>query len=225
MEIRPTDWFFGALRAFSLGRHRKVYYSQFGEDCVILQRTRDAPPGYYVDVGAFHPVKHSNTYALYRAGWRGVVIDIEPSKIAAFRLRRPRDIGVLCAIADRPGQAEVFAKKSFSVMTTTSPEIARERSLPKIGEIEQSTLTDILDSTAFKDQPIDVLSIDVEGVDELVLSGLDFDRYRPRMIIVESYVSTIDELLDSNLNALMNERGYVVKNWVGLSVFYGPRVE
>ena len=49
-------------------------YSHFGEDLIILRLLGDVPPdhrGMYVDVGAFDPVLHSNTYLLYTHGWRG----------------------------------------------------------------------------------------------------------------------------------------------------------
>jgi hypothetical protein len=46
------------------------------------------------------------------------------------------------------------------------------------------TLTDVL-AEASAPPEIDFLTIDVEGMDLLVLRGLDFDRFRPRLIAIE----------------------------------------
>ena len=59
-------------------------YSQLGEDLVILNHLERLgknikSPGFYVDIGAFHPLDGSNTYKLYRNGSSGVVIDFMTS--------------------------------------------------------------------------------------------------------------------------------------------------
>ena len=51
------------------------------EDLNILNFFKNKRDGFYVDVGCFHPKKHSNTYFLYKRGWRGVNIDMEEEKI------------------------------------------------------------------------------------------------------------------------------------------------
>ena len=66
-------------------------YSSFGEDRLILKFLAKRPAGFYVDVGAHEPRDYSNTYALYRRGWRGLAIDPDPDSIAAFR--RDRHLG------------------------------------------------------------------------------------------------------------------------------------
>ncbi|MFM9973057.1 MAG: FkbM family methyltransferase, partial [Beijerinckiaceae bacterium] len=59
--------------------------------------------GFYVDVGAHHPFRFSNTCALYQSGWRGINIDADPALIAAFRRHRGRDINLSLGISDVPG--------------------------------------------------------------------------------------------------------------------------
>jgi hypothetical protein len=68
------------------------YYSQAGEDAILSNIFNYVLPtdrGFYVDVGAYHPFKHSNTYLLYRAGWRGINIDPRPGSKALFDKHRP----------------------------------------------------------------------------------------------------------------------------------------
>ena len=64
-------------------------YSQFGEDAV-LQHLLKKSTGTFVDIGAYHPVLYSNTYAFYRRGWSGIVIDPNPRFKKLYRLFRPR---------------------------------------------------------------------------------------------------------------------------------------
>src|SRR5881227_1483366 len=77
-------------------------YSQFGED-VIAEALLPEPNGFYVEVGAFHPIQISNTYRFYRKGWRGIAIDPKPGVAKLFRRHRPGDIMVECAVSEEEG--------------------------------------------------------------------------------------------------------------------------
>src|SRR5208282_1916589 len=86
------------LREWVVLGNRRLYYSQFGEDIMLQRITRSQPPGFYVDVGACHPKRYSNTNLLYKKGWRGMNIDANPFAIDLFRLFRPRDINLFSGI-------------------------------------------------------------------------------------------------------------------------------
>jgi hypothetical protein len=73
-------------------------YAQEGEDMVLRRIFEDQPLGFYVDVGAHHPVRFSTTYFFYRRGCRGINIDATPGSMDAFRRLRPRDINLEVAI-------------------------------------------------------------------------------------------------------------------------------
>src|SRR6478672_655222 len=82
------------------------YYSSGGEDAIVSKTFQYFLPtrsGFYVDVGAFHPFKHSNTYILYKAGWHGVNIDPRPGSKALFDRFRPRDVNIETGISDKDG--------------------------------------------------------------------------------------------------------------------------
>lgn len=213
-----------ALRKVFLSpRQSQRIYSQFGEDAVLLQmvgrKTRD---GFYVDVGCHHPRKGSNTYLFYRLGWRGVLIDIERSKLLACRILRPGDETVLAAASDREEDVKIYAAKEFSVLATIDEIYAN--GAPVIGRIRTRLLTDILDGTRFKGRRIDLLSVDVEGSDIKVLRGLDFARYSPRMIMVESLDRKIDRVLAGETHRFLIEKGYELAAWAGLSLIYKIRL-
>jgi len=52
----------------------KKTYSMYGEDLFIKEFFKKKQIGFYVDVGCYHPIDGSNTYLLYKKGWKGVNI-------------------------------------------------------------------------------------------------------------------------------------------------------
>jgi hypothetical protein len=74
-------------------------FSQEGEDLVLERFLDPGRLGFYVDVGAHHPVRFSNTYRLYRRGWRGLNIDANPGSMKRCERLRPRDLNVEAAAA------------------------------------------------------------------------------------------------------------------------------
>src|SRR3989304_2562059 len=82
-----------------LRRGGRSSYGRVGEDA-ILQTLLKAQNGFFVDVGAFDPILYSNTYALYRRGWSGIVIDPNTALRPPYRLFRRRDTFVGAAIGE-----------------------------------------------------------------------------------------------------------------------------
>ncbi len=173
-----------------------------------------------MDVGCYHPTKGSNTYALYRRGWRGINIDLDTEKISAFNLRRPGDVNIVAAVSDRRETLKVYSDKWFSMRATLDPAIGNSSGFIEGSQVETRTLTEIIESTRYRGRRIDLLSVDVEGLDLRVLNGLDFARYAPQVILVESHLLTIEAVLASDLHASLATRGYSLANWVGLTLFY-----
>lgn len=206
-------------RAF-LVRCRTSIYSQYGEDAVISHLNLP-DKGFFVDVGCWHPKKFSNTWQLYQKGWRGVNVDLGEVKIQTFNWVRKKDHNVVAAVSDQLGTVMVQRDKDFSV----GEQIVLPGQTPRAGfgqtrVMQSQTLNEILKQSPFADQPIDLLSIDAEGHDIHVLNSLNLDRYIPRVILVESYVPHLTELLTAPLHLLLKEKGYELFNWVGPTLFY-----
>ena len=91
------------MRARLLDIHAQKSYSQEGEDMVLERIFAGKKGGFYVDVGAHHPRRFSNTYFFYRKGWKGINIEPNPEAIHAFQSDRKRDTNLQCGISDRPG--------------------------------------------------------------------------------------------------------------------------
>ena len=217
------DWLIAVAKIFFSKRQSRRYYSQFGEDAVLAELFgRRKTKGTYVDVGCYHPRKHSNTYMFYKRGWSGLLVDIEKSKIIACRMLRPRDTSVLAAVSDKPGIADYYAPKKYSVLTSLHQ---RRTDFKCLGKIQCITLTELLD-IHLTNRKIDLLSIDVEGHDFNALQSLDFSKYHPEVIVIESWEATdIKKIIEGDINRFLEKHGYGLRGWAGLSLVYRIRNE
>jgi FkbM family methyltransferase len=176
-----------ALRTLA-GSLRTAFFSQYAEDAMFLIAFNPNNSGFYVDVGAYHPIDGSNTYKLYRKGWHGVTIEPNPATARLFNRLRPRDHHVCQGVAASRSQL-MWHEFAYPTMNTLSRE--RADHLRRYGFESRSTseiicrpLQEILDDAA-PDRHIDFLSIDCEGMDFEALQSLDFARSRPTAILIE----------------------------------------
>lgn len=204
------------------------HWSQEGEDIVLLRLFQRQPSGFYVDVGAHDPRRFSNTYALYRRGWRGINIDARPGSKALFDRARPRDINLEVGVAKTPGMLE-YHSFSEPALNGFDPVLSarREDNFPgvrRLGrqQVPVKPLADILDEHA-PDAVIDFLTVDVEGLDLDVLASNDWARYRPRFVLAEVLGSSLQAILDQDVGRFMAEQGYEVFAKQVNTVFFRDR--
>lgn len=210
-----------------LGRflsYGKVSYSQYGEDIFLLEFFKDRTPGFYVDVGAFHPRQFSNTYALYARGWRGINIDGNPGSMDLFRVLRARDLNVETLVSDEAGVID-FASWGMSSENSADPGqmagVAKQEGRePVYYKLNAVRLDEILDRFAPKNTEIDLLSVDVEGMDLKVLKSLSWEKYRPTIVLVESYGGNILEVIQSDIYGFMIAKGYELVSWYHRSLIF-----
>lgn len=182
-------------------------YAQFGEDAVLLKLFKGVNHGRYVDVGAHHPYRYSNTYLLYKKGWHGVNIDPNPHTIALFNTARPSDTNIESGV----GSAGVLTYYRFSdpaVNTFKKEEADRLKGksfLTFLGttDIEVRPLSQLVEG------PIDLLSVDAEGMDLEVLRSYDWEYY-PNVIVIEG-----DEP-----KQFLIQKGYILHAECGASRIY-----
>ena len=84
-----------------LKSHAGIYFSQEGEDILLSRIFGDQTRGFYVDVGAHHPKRFSNTCYFYNRGWQGINIDALPGSMKVFQKFRPRDTNLEIAISEK----------------------------------------------------------------------------------------------------------------------------
>ena len=193
---------------------KKKSYSMDGEDIEIFNYFKNKKNGFYVDVGAYHPIERNNTMLLYLNGWEGINIDISTFSIKLFNHLRARDLNLNLAISKKEGMVDMYFQKKLSQLSTIKKQHANKSFQGNIKkkQIESKTLDNVLDRSKFRDKKIDFLDIDVEGADIDVLESLDFNRYSPELICVEVIEKNNDE---SQIFKFLKKRGYQ-KIWSGV---------
>ncbi len=202
-----------------------ISFSANFEDVILRRLFYECPDGFFVDVGAQYPDLSNDTYALYKSGWRG--INVEPSQPYHQRLQeeRPEDVNLCVALSDRAGEEISFFEAANSGCSTCVPQEARRQSLQGQVFVERkvavSTLSDILGKTMPKS--FELLKVDVEGFEEQVLDGNDWERFRPKVVLVEATYPNSPERRPTKIRAKMRDRGYRHAHFDGLNDFYLER--
>ena len=200
----------------------KNFYSQFGEDKILSELfDKSITKGIYVDVGCFHPIKHSNTYLLYKRGWRGINIDIEKMKINVFNLARPNDLNILAAVSNKSEKAYVYKTQEYGVGSTLNKEIInKDNNIIEKFSITTKTLNSIIDNSIYKNKQIDLLNIDAEGNDFNVLLSINLDRYNPKVITIESHLKDINLILKSDIYKYLINKNFILRSWNFYSLIF-----
>ena len=196
----------------------KIHYGQFAEDVAVSKLFPKLNNGFFVDVGCFHPLKYSNTWILYKRGWRGINIDIDQVKIDVFDLKRPEDTNIACGISNTEGEVDCYTDGEYSLTTTFDKKFASRNSKYTMQKKYSRKLTNVIDSTKYKARQIDFLNIDAEGHDFEVLSSLDLTIYKPKIVAIESHSRWFSEVENTDSYKYLTERGYELVGWHGLTL-------
>jgi FkbM family methyltransferase len=154
-----------------------------------------------VDVGAYHPTRSSNTYFFYLNGWRGINIEARPGSKALFDRVRPGDINLEIGISLSPGELTYYFIDDDSTMNSFSrefldhlgifSEVKREIKVPVM------PLAETLERYMPNGRVIDFMNVDVEGYDLEALRSNDWQRFRPKFVVVE------DKSVDPNKSEIV----------------------
>lgn len=202
---------------FRLQPYSRVF-SQGGEDSILYgifyKKLKKGEKGFYVDIGAYHPFIHSNTYLFYLKGWRGINIDANPGSMKEFKKKRPKDINLELGISDKNGFSTFYVLHEDSTMNTFSEANLQIHNMLQAVEekrkIETRTLESVLNEYSEEFTEIDFFSIDVEGFDQVVLESNNWSKYRPKVIAVEMNCSNIHDVMDHDISLYLYRKDYVI---------------
>jgi len=211
--------------------HKKISYSYGGIDSLINNIFKNNDKGFYVDIGCGHPIKNNNTYLLNKKGWHGLNIDLDKENIFLFDVYRPTDLNISTAISDKIGEEDLFFYHSRSAINTISKKTAeyQKAKVSNIKKIKTNTLNNVLNNSKYNSLEIDFLSIDIEGSEFLALKNFDFNKYNPKVIVIEYLDLSLPalEIKNLNINSAMNSDIYkliVSKNYTLVNMLHSDLV-
>lgn len=188
-------------------------FAQEGEDMILRRLLDGRRNGFYVDVGAHHPKRFSNTYHFYEQGWRGINVEPASDAIKRFKRLRPRDINLALGVAEISGELTYYIFDD-TALNTFDENLKRDREkrtsyrVVATTEVPVERLETLLAQNLPLGQSIDFLSVDVEGLDLQVLRSNDWIAYRPGFVLVEALDFELERAARHPLHVFMGTMGY-----------------
>jgi FkbM family methyltransferase len=207
--------------AFEYPKEAIISYAQTHEDVLLWRALHSVGAGFYVDVGAHDPTDLSVTRAFYERGWRGINIEPNPGYAKKLREQRPRDVTLEVALGDQHGEATIYDFGATGLSTIVT-EIAKDHLSTGLQPVEfRVPLTTLATALAdLRDQEIHFLKIDVEGYERQVLSGADFKRHRPWIVLLEAVRPMTSIPTHSAWEPILLNAGYQFAYFDGLNRYY-----
>ena len=204
--------YFNIFIRYNLFKRNLKSFSQFGEDLFINDFFNDQKKGKYVDLGAFHPMRLSNTYLLHKRGWSGTNVDLNPISIDLFNIARKNDKNVCALISDQENLTRnVHIEHSWSAANS----INSGENLNIKKEMKTETFGSLIDHN------FDFLNIDLEGHDFNVLKTIDFKKFHPKLICIEILNDGPNK---NNIFEHMKQNNFIFLKNLGPSFFFKRKV-
>ena len=199
-----------------------ISYAQNAEDVLLWRALGHIPQGFYIDVGANDPVEHSVTKAFYDAGWRGINIEPMPSYHQVFMRERPRDINLAVACGAADGAITLYDTPPVNGWATTDAAVAARHRADGVAIVEHQVPLRTLAGICAEHAPaaIHFLKIDVEGFEAEVLRGMDLQRWRPWVLVIEATVPNSSTTNHAQWEALVTAHEYRYAWFDGLNRYY-----
>jgi FkbM family methyltransferase len=165
--------------------------AQLFQDLYVTYKLGNKTDGYFVEFGACDGVKFSNTLLLEAdLAWRGILAEPLPAWQQGLHANRRARIDHRCVwrrsgetleILEVAKNPELTSIKSYAGSDYHGVDRPADG---KVFRVETVSLTDLLAQHGAPEL-IDYISVDVEGAELDALEGLDFERFKPRVITVE----------------------------------------
>ena len=198
----------------------KASYSQAGEDTIIeyLFASIKINKPAYLEIGTNQPKICNNTYNFYLKGCKGVCIEPDANMIGAIKKARPDDTILNVGIASESSGTAPFylfpkAVNGWSTFSKEEAEIRKSESGIdyQVKQVELKNINAVIDE--YFDSYPNFISLDVEGLDLEILQSLNFEKYRPEVICVETisfgYLTNTETKINSIIE-FMHQNGYAV---------------
>lgn len=205
-------------RSITEFRHAMVSYAQFGEDLLAQELLGYGRSDvYYIDIGAFHPIKKSNTYIFYKRGGKGICIEPNPEAYSLWKQFRPRDTFIPKGVIPQSSDVSSWGYRSNPGNAETNHIATLDKGdMLDCLHIECATIKEIILNEMPKSQQVDLLSIDCEGMDLAIIQDFPFETIRPKVAIVEDYVFSEN----SEVSIATKNKGYLIASYAKISKIF-----
>jgi FkbM family methyltransferase len=167
----------------------RISYAQRFEDLYLMRCFGTRREGFYIDIGSGHPVYDNTSFAFYLMGWSGVTVEPNPWLARLTRAVRPRDRHVEALVGAEAGEATFYLVDEFHGLSTMIESHARAAQA-QFGKASQAIVVPVTTLKELCEQHapavFDFLKVDVEGAEQDVLLNGDWQRFRPKVVLVEA---------------------------------------
>ena len=199
-----------------------ISYSQNREDVLLWRALQHVEHGFYIDVGANDPSDDSVTRAFYDRGWHGINIEPLPAHQEQLCALRPRDINLATAAGANDGELTLFDVPTVRGWATFDPDVAQRHR--DNGHMLQASIVPVRRLSRICEEhvsgPIHFLKIDVEGFEAQVVRGMDFDRWRPWVVVIEATLPGSAVANHDEWEPVLLKHRYRLAHFDGLNRFY-----
>ncbi len=185
---------------------------------MLARALKDVSNGFYIDIGAHHPVVDSVSKAFYDRGWRGIHVEPTSEYAALLRTHRPDEIVVQAAVSDNHEAITFFEMHGLSTGDADIAEMHRTQGIDSGRTVVPClTLDDVIAQAG--EREVHWLKIDVEGMEHNVIRGWRSSRL-PWIVVVESTIPNSPSENWEEWEPLLLEKGYQFVYFDGLNRFY-----
>jgi len=217
MQVPPEGKMIEPRGAPTSIRKGRVSYSIEAEDLLLANAWQKLigkslmKGGSYLDLGAAHPVDHSNTFYLYEHGWRGICVEANPEMCALYKQYRPLDRVFNIGIAPASGtltyhRFDRYINNGFLADKIVGEHIGRGAKYLGSEDVECVAIADFLRNEVR--EPVDILSIDIETMEPRILNAWDWSVCRPKLICVEIHSRDLLAMLSADVTIILKRNGY-----------------
>ena len=200
----------------------ELTYTQNLEDVHLWHALGPKRDGFYIDVGAGHPIADNVSFWFYERGWRGICVEPQPALVEAYRHIRPRDTVYAGIVGRQTGDIDFHMVDRLHGFSTTVEKHAQGAGQfgadYRTVKMPMVTLADLCERHGVVE--IDFLKIDVEGAEGDVLAGNDWKRFRPKVIVLEAILPGSGEPAWAEWEPYILAQGYEFTLFDTLNRFY-----
>lgn len=201
--------------------YSRSIYSQEGEEIYLTERFRNKKEGVYIDVGANHPYRFSNTYWAYLKGWRGINIEPNIYNYELLKYIRNEDINLNCGIAAYEREENYYEFAESALNTFCLDKLSNKKEINNIIDIKKVKMRR-LDSICkeYNLHKVEFIDIDVEGMEMEVLKSINWNNLKVECVLIEQRKMTLPEILKSEVCYFMMNNGFTPITQYGQTIIY-----